>query len=355
MSTSSSVASSDPSSSFLRSAPQGRACSQRKLTANRANSQKSTGPKSPQGKSRSSRNATTLGLYSSHNVLPCEDPALFHRVPQGLPRRPPSPKPPPSSSWSIASSLPPGNFAASRPPNTSSTSPNKAISTPPSKTPSKPIKKPKNATTTPHRTLRPPKRPQTPAQTSSFLEQHPHPFRHHPRPYALPQRRLRPGPPPPPRTTLRSRSIHRSLKELRTLRKSRPNSEDLPQHPYLDNETRTQLLTPTSHRNIKTSKTNPPKTNPPPPPPRLAVVASATTQPSPDNKNGENKPTEQTDPTPPLSSFIRHPSILQLKSNSLPRHVPPRRECEAAPCPIANPPTTETSRIIIHPQHMRPV
>ncbi len=47
--------------------------SARKLAANRANAQKSTGPKTPEGKQRTARNAITHGLYTNDIVLP-DDP-----------------------------------------------------------------------------------------------------------------------------------------------------------------------------------------------------------------------------------------------------------------------------------------
>jgi hypothetical protein len=49
--------------------------SEAKLAANRANAQKSTGPKSIEGRTRSSRNSFKHGLYSKQLVLPGEDPA----------------------------------------------------------------------------------------------------------------------------------------------------------------------------------------------------------------------------------------------------------------------------------------
>jgi len=48
-----------------------------KLAANRANAEKSTGPKSDEGKARSSRNSFKHGLYSKQLVLPGEDPAAL--------------------------------------------------------------------------------------------------------------------------------------------------------------------------------------------------------------------------------------------------------------------------------------
>jgi hypothetical protein len=46
---------------------------------NRANSQHSTGPRTPEGKVRSSRNALCHGLSSRTAVLPAEDPAAYQR------------------------------------------------------------------------------------------------------------------------------------------------------------------------------------------------------------------------------------------------------------------------------------
>src|SRR5579884_2401878 len=51
--------------------------SEAKLAANRANAEKSTGPKSEEGKSRSSRNSFKHGLYSKQLVLPGEEPAAL--------------------------------------------------------------------------------------------------------------------------------------------------------------------------------------------------------------------------------------------------------------------------------------
>ena len=50
------------------------------VAANQANSQKSTGPKSPEGKARSSRNSFKHGLYSKDLVLPNEDPAELDQL-----------------------------------------------------------------------------------------------------------------------------------------------------------------------------------------------------------------------------------------------------------------------------------
>ena len=51
--------------------------SEKRLAANRANAQKSTGPKTPQGKAYSSQNATTHGMLASIAVLRSENPEAF--------------------------------------------------------------------------------------------------------------------------------------------------------------------------------------------------------------------------------------------------------------------------------------
>jgi hypothetical protein len=48
-----------------------------RAAANRANAQKSTGPKSEQGKAVSSQNSFKHGLYSKSVLIPGEDPARF--------------------------------------------------------------------------------------------------------------------------------------------------------------------------------------------------------------------------------------------------------------------------------------
>jgi hypothetical protein len=48
--------------------------SQRKIEANRLNALKSTGPRTPEGKARSSKNATTHAIFCSETLLPDEDP-----------------------------------------------------------------------------------------------------------------------------------------------------------------------------------------------------------------------------------------------------------------------------------------
>jgi hypothetical protein len=50
------------------------------VAANQANSQKSTGPTSPEGKARSSRNSFKHGLYSKDLVLPNEDPTELDQL-----------------------------------------------------------------------------------------------------------------------------------------------------------------------------------------------------------------------------------------------------------------------------------
>lgn len=51
---------------------------------NRANAQLSTGPRTPQGKARSSQNSFKHGLYSKHLVMPGEDPAELDSLKAGL-------------------------------------------------------------------------------------------------------------------------------------------------------------------------------------------------------------------------------------------------------------------------------
>ena len=57
------------------------------LRANRKNARKSTGPRTPEGKARSSRNALKHGLLARHVILdedPNEDPAEFNQILEGL-------------------------------------------------------------------------------------------------------------------------------------------------------------------------------------------------------------------------------------------------------------------------------
>ena len=49
------------------------------INANRENAKKSTGPRTPEGKERSSKNALKHGLLAHDSVIPGEDPAEFDR------------------------------------------------------------------------------------------------------------------------------------------------------------------------------------------------------------------------------------------------------------------------------------
>ncbi len=51
----------------------------RQLQANRENAKNSTGPRTPEGKARSSKNALKHGLLAADSVIPGEDPADFDR------------------------------------------------------------------------------------------------------------------------------------------------------------------------------------------------------------------------------------------------------------------------------------
>lgn len=51
--------------------------SQAQIEANRANAQKSTGPRTEKGKQRVAQNATRHGLFSRSIILPGEDPEEF--------------------------------------------------------------------------------------------------------------------------------------------------------------------------------------------------------------------------------------------------------------------------------------
>src|SRR6478736_9223906 len=51
---------------------------EKRIAANRANAAKSSGPKTPEGKARSSRNATTHGLLASIVTLRNENPEAFN-------------------------------------------------------------------------------------------------------------------------------------------------------------------------------------------------------------------------------------------------------------------------------------
>ena len=72
------VAPNDPSSTPKRPV------SAAKQRANRANAQKSTGPRTPEGKARSSRNGTTHGIFCRDLVLPGEDLRLFRIIREGF-------------------------------------------------------------------------------------------------------------------------------------------------------------------------------------------------------------------------------------------------------------------------------
>src|SRR5687768_16953668 len=58
--------------------------SPQKLAANRANAQHSTGPRTPEGKLRSSKNACTHRLYSPDLLLPGEDEHLLRTFRRAL-------------------------------------------------------------------------------------------------------------------------------------------------------------------------------------------------------------------------------------------------------------------------------
>jgi hypothetical protein len=58
--------------------------SNRKIESNRANAQRSTGPKTEQGKAVSSRNATRHGLAGNQVVIKDEDPAAYEALRQEL-------------------------------------------------------------------------------------------------------------------------------------------------------------------------------------------------------------------------------------------------------------------------------
>src|SRR5215472_4808961 len=53
------------------------------IAANRANAQKSTGPRTPEGKAASSLNALKHGMDAASIVIPGEDPAEYERIAAG--------------------------------------------------------------------------------------------------------------------------------------------------------------------------------------------------------------------------------------------------------------------------------
>ena len=60
--------------------------SEKRLAANRANAKKSTGPRTPQGKARSSMNALVHGLSAKSIVLPNEDRRAYQRFARAMRR-----------------------------------------------------------------------------------------------------------------------------------------------------------------------------------------------------------------------------------------------------------------------------
>ena len=58
--------------------------SESQLEANRLNAQRSTGPRTAEGKARSSQNAVRHGLTAKCPVLPGEDPAEFAAFSEAL-------------------------------------------------------------------------------------------------------------------------------------------------------------------------------------------------------------------------------------------------------------------------------
>ena len=77
------------------------------ITANRANAQKSTGPRSVEGKSASRFNALQHGIDAASVVIPGEDPAAYDALAAEY-RRDLRPNPLPKSSTSIPCSAPIG-------------------------------------------------------------------------------------------------------------------------------------------------------------------------------------------------------------------------------------------------------
>ena len=54
------------------------------IQANRANAERSTGPRTEEGKAKSSRNALRCGVYSMARLIPGEDPAELEALTQGI-------------------------------------------------------------------------------------------------------------------------------------------------------------------------------------------------------------------------------------------------------------------------------
>jgi hypothetical protein len=73
-----------PTESQASQTPEPRPVSPRKRRANRRNAQQSTGPRTPEGKAVSSRNATTHGIFCRDVVLRGEDPHLFEVTRDGF-------------------------------------------------------------------------------------------------------------------------------------------------------------------------------------------------------------------------------------------------------------------------------
>ena len=59
--------------------------SEKRLAANRANAKKSTGPRTPEGKKRSSKNALKHGICSTLSHLPTEDDLAFQTFVSEMP------------------------------------------------------------------------------------------------------------------------------------------------------------------------------------------------------------------------------------------------------------------------------
>jgi hypothetical protein len=64
----------------FRGRPMKAGTSKKKIEANRANAQHSTGPKSQLGKSKSKKNSTKHGVYATNTLLPGEDEALYEAI-----------------------------------------------------------------------------------------------------------------------------------------------------------------------------------------------------------------------------------------------------------------------------------